>query len=70
MHKDKDGRLSLSRTAYIATLLSVLSKMLLSGVVYSDINFGSADLTGMALILAAVSATYYGSEKSKRENNV
>ena len=70
MLKDRDGKTSLSRTSYMATLAVVLYKMIVSGMVYQDIDFGTADLTGMALILAAVAANYYGSEVSKRANNV
>ena len=71
MHKDLDGKVSLARSAYIATLVSVLLKMLLSGfeltIGGTPFTVEEADLTGMALILASTAATYYGSEKSKRE---
>ena len=61
----KDGRMSLSRTAYIATLTIVLIKVLLSGVVAYDITFGEADIAGMALLVAATGATYFGRENTK-----
>ena len=66
MIQDTNGKMSLARTAYITTLTVTLVKILVSGVVFGDIVMGVADISGMALLVAATGATYFGRENSKK----
>lgn len=69
MLKGKDGSVCIAKNAYILTLVVVLAKILLSGASYNGAEFGEADLSGMAMILAATAAAYYGRSKTKAETN-
>lgn len=73
MLNDKDGKMSVTRTSYVAGVVIVLFKMLISGMTltFGDVSLaaGIADLAGMAAILGVLAANFYGSEKSKRETN-
>jgi hypothetical protein len=59
-----------AKTAFIVTLSVFLLKILISGMSIGDLQFETANYTGMASFLAPLGAVYFGRSYVKAQKNV
>lgn len=68
--KGADGKICNAKICYNITLSVCLFKIVVSGMIIGTWNAGPVDYTGLAMILGAVGAVYYGRNQTKQKNNV
>lgn len=65
--EDKDGKKCAAKTVFIATAAICLIKVLLGGVSFGELSFPPADYAGMAALIGAVGAIYFGRNHTKAQ---
>ena len=64
IYKDKDGSKCLAKTAITTTLFTCLGT-----IIYQAYSGASIDYSGMATLIGAVGAIYWGRSNTKAVNN-
>jgi hypothetical protein len=63
----KTGEKSVSLTLLVAGFVTLLGKVLLSGVVIADANLGTMSASDFAMAISPLAALYWGRRKDSKE---